>query len=731
MSEALSRGVTAAAVPFDARLPVVNDDKIRIALPEADRSVFADDVWQVYPFASKAVVKQRTISFVACPDGFRDVIKEVVWCLMNLETPQGELTRTTSLRSRVSLGTVVATYVELRMFARWCSDAGCVTPAAVSEETLRRFAAHVQASDISRNVKQRRLFSVTRLWLLSPYLPLTHRIPMPPWEQDGLDDILGPARWSAENKTVPVHPMTMSPLLVWALRWVESLAPDVLAAITERRGLVEAGGGAVQPGDWDKVHAYYQSVRATGGALPGFVDRQSRLCLAKQFIAGSLGVPTTIVGRRDCADLPIEAAAPLDIAVTSEVGQVLWPDSIDHYQAEHLGRLLATACLIVVTYLSGMRPEEVRSLERGCCHRQDRGGAQRYEVHGRVFKGALDEHGNTIPEGVWRDPPWTVIRPVATAVEVMESLHDADLLFPNGAFLTKTQRRYDRSVHLRTVSDAVAELIGWCNEAAARIGRPHEHIADDPDGAVTLRRLRRTLAWFIYRQPTGRIALGIQYGHLRGHVTDGYGSRVSASIRDVFPVEEAFVAAETLQTAAERIEAGEHVSGPARDRYLAAAAEHATTYQGSYLTEKQAATLQRNQHLRIYDNGEQPLACCYDATKALCHPENERSPDVAVSPDLTRCVTGCANGARTDSHVRRLREEQAWHQQQADAPATPEPLRQRHLQRAASLQQLVADHEATRRPAATPCGNEHLQHRHEEGDPDSTLKHAQKPVRPQ
>ena len=47
----------------------------------------------------------------------------------------------------------------------------------------------------------------------------------------------------------------------------------------------------------------------------------------------------------------------------------------------------------------------------------------------------------------------------------------------------------------------------------------------------------------------------------------------------------------------------------------------------------------------------QPVACCYDATKALCHPSNQRSPNTRRSPNLTRCDPRCGNVARTDTHA--------------------------------------------------------------------------------
>lgn len=216
-----------------------------------------------------------------------------------------------------------------------------------------------------------------------------------------------------------------------------------------------------------------------------------------------------------------------------------------------------------------------------------------------------------------------------------------------------------------------------------------------------MRRFRRTLAWFIYRQPAGRISLGIQYGHLQGLTSDGYGSRTSTGLRDLFPMEEAFARAELLAEAAERLDEGEFVSGPAADRYIAGVQEFSHRFQGKYLTVRQAAELRRDPTFRIFDNGMQPVACCYDSSKALCHPNREKKADAETTPNLSRCDPRCPNVARTDSHMDGLRKEIEWQELQAHSPLTPEPLRLRHKQRIATLNAIVEKHENERSKKVT------------------------------
>src|SRR5882672_725727 len=52
-------------------------------------------------------------------------------------------------------------------------------------------------------------------------------------------------------------------------------------------------------------------------------------------------------------------------------------------------------------------------------------------------------------------------------------------------------------------NERIARFTRWANTLADVHGRGHETIPDDHAGAVTMRRLRRNVAWFINRQPGG------------------------------------------------------------------------------------------------------------------------------------------------------------------------------------------------------------------------------------
>ena len=318
-----------------------------------------------------------------------------------------------------------------------------------------------------------------------------------------------------------------------------------------------------------------------------------------------------------------------------------------------------------------------------------------------TYKSAVAD-GRSIPAGVERDVPWAAIKPVADAIAVMEALHTEDLLFSDSLFkarLKPTVVLDPGAPSSSRVRESIEHLTAWCNRRAVELNRPGEAIPADPDGNISLRRLRRTLAWFIYRRPRGRVALGVQYGHLHAATTDGYGGRVSAGLRDLFPMEEAFAISDTLHRAADHLQAHPTVSGPAAGRYRAAVTEYQHRYQGLSLTPKQTAALLANPDLRVHDAAGQTLACCFDARKALCR--KGTSPTTAsTTPDLTACEDRCANIARTDRHIAAVEADLAALQAELAAPLTPAPLRHRIELQISRREAIIQAHHDT--PAGPP-----------------------------
>lgn len=108
----------------------------------------------------------------------------------------------------------------------------------------------------------------------------------------------------------------------------------------------------------------------------------------------------------------------------------------------------------------------------------------------------------------WGDDEWVVIEPAYQAVELAEQLHDdqndGELLFSRFAF----QVRY-------------AWFRNWVNSPTGeRLG-----LAPIPEGPVTIRMLRRTLALELAYRPGGVLAAKLHLKHIATATTEGYASR--------------------------------------------------------------------------------------------------------------------------------------------------------------------------------------------------------------
>ena len=558
------------------------------------------------------------------------------------------------------------------------------------------------------------LNAVSVLWGMAPHLPAADRVPMPPWEAEGLRHYLPPDEGRNENGTAPVHPAVMTPLLTWALRFTEDFAADILAALAEHERLRSRISARHNPDATSRLAALLDEHARTGTPLSGETVK-GRTCAAVSYLAGKAGASITQAGnalRR--ARLPVGSTAPLGTPVTGQLREKPWTGPISYHQAPALALRLHAACLIVVAYLSGLRPAELLHLQPGSCPApgDDGTGPVRYRLHGVKFKAARNDDGTPAPDGeAWQ---WTVIPPVHTAIGILEQLTATSHLFPlrphwlNGApraarprpeaspGVSRGRRRRTGQVITTGAANArIAEFITWVNAYAREHGLDSETIPDDPDGPVTLSRFRRTIAWHIARLPGGTVALAIQYGHLRTLTSEGYSGRSRHGLRDLLDLETARAMASYLQDVNDSLNYGGGVSGPAARRLADAAWQAASRFEGLFLSPRQARALLADPALQVHDSPGAFLACNYDPAKALCNPDREAG-SIAGHPALDRCDPACANIARTDEHITALAAEIARLRAESASPILPGPIRQRLADRAAALEKIAERHARTR-----------------------------------
>jgi integrase len=643
-------------------------------------SLFADDWWDVGPGLFETHASSKRMNFATVPARFRPAAKHYIWQLINHDIPRH---RSTAEGRRLALRSIVLDFARVTAFLQWLDARDIARIADVTPELLEQYATDVAALEATTNLRTALLIEVRRLWSYRDLLPDDDRLPQaPPWSGARPSELIGGAKRNRENRTRRIASQTMEPLLMWCLRIIEDFAGDIIAAYQEYLRLWgqspaarNASGGYTgartsprQAGP--AVDAWLQNLQRNGGTLPTRARPDGRQVdwrhLCRMFDVNEYafrpGGPLRM--KVEAAGLPLGWPPTLDTPITATLHGRPWrTTSIAYDEAASLARRLSTAAMVVIAYLSGMRPGEVLNLERGCVRYDP--VTHLWSIVGKHWKNARDSDGNQIAQGVQRADPWTTIAAVAAAVSVLERLHRHQLLFTAHLHPTRLQqptpvrpgqRRITRFGLGRTTGEFtndIAALTAWINSYAGQQNLVGERIPADPHGAVTPARFRRTLAWHIVRRPRGLIAGAIQYGHLHVQMTLGYAGTYDSGFPDEHAYEDWLFRLETLAENHRRLAAGEHVSGPAADtyRHRITAAQH--QFAGRVLTSpKHVHDLVTNPLLQIYPG--RALTCVFDPAKALCqlHPAED---DARRTPDHDDCRPQCQNIAVTDRDIADVR----------------------------------------------------------------------------
>ncbi|WP_405178868.1 hypothetical protein OG225_33565 [Nocardia sp. NBC_01377] len=681
--------------------------------PGADREVlsrFGQDRWDLSPALLQRHSSALAVDFAEVPHDFRLPVKQIAWLLLNAEPGQAADHRFRA--GPLSVSSVQAITRFLRSFTQWLNSREITRFAEVTAAHLDAYAVDVRAAEISHGQREDLLAAVVRAWSVRERLGSADRLPQPPpWNGDRLRDVLGQSREDGENRTPRVHPDTMTALLAWSLRFIEDLADDITAAFTEYLELSRAAHHTQRnrlpkdqlrqrrrPGEARQVMvAHLDEYRRRGLALPGNRAPDGRLIANTYILSARTGVQfsTKAIAAifAEHGQIPVEDDTYLFAATTATLDGRPWQArSIRYTDAPVLARHLATACFIVIAYLSGQRPGETLNLERGCIDRDPATGL--ILLRGKHFKGV------PAPDGEHRVDPWVVAEPVATAVEVVGRLHASPLLFPNTMAVNGhaspgrlRARTADAARGDSLLTQDIAQFIDWVNRYCAEHGRPDPIPPDTVKANISTSRLRRTLAWFIVRRPRGLVAAAIQYGHVRTGMTLGYAGSYDSGFPDDLVFEEWLTRLDILADAHQRLIEGEHVSGPAADLYHQRV-ESATRFAGRVLhNSRDAATLLANPDLQIYQG--YAMTCVLDPAKAACRLAGD-DQGTRRTPDVNDCRPTCANIARTDRDIAGL-DDQANQLRLvvADTLAPPiRALRERHeLDR---IEKIIADHRSSR-----------------------------------
>jgi hypothetical protein len=228
--------------------------------------------------------------------------------------------------------------------------------------------------------------------------------------------------------------------------------------------------------------------------------------------------------------------------------------------------------------------------------------------------------------------------------------------------------------------------------------QPASHTAPARSSYATRTRLhtptadkRRTLAWHIVRKPRGLIAGAIQNGHLHVQMTLGYSGAYDSGFPDEHAFEQWLWRVNQLAEDHQRLQSGEHVSGPAADAYRQRISAAHDKFAGRVLRNTQPARdMLANPLLQIFPG--RAMTCVFDQAKALCQVRRAQG-DPRVTPDQDDCRPNCRNIAYTDCDMDQLRVEVAGIRAIVDDSLAPSPRHQRACAESERLQRIIDNHD--------------------------------------
>ncbi|MFD6426710.1 hypothetical protein [Streptomyces sp. NPDC060198] len=291
------------------------------------------------------------------------------------------------------------------------------------------------------------------------------------------------------------------------------------------------------------------------------------------------------------------------------------------------------------------------------------------------------------------------------AIALLESLHEADLLFP--ARLPGSSGRKSRAGawtwDTKKTNTELKRLQAWVNSTFTSVSGTAA-IPPDPVKHLHGSRFRRTLAYFIVRRLRGLIAAALQYGHLKTKVTLNYAANDGDSWLDDVAVERLEMVLEPSEDDWTRLEE-EHVSGPAAAEYRRRTAGAAAFLGHTVRAQAGVSRLLAQTDTDIHH--ADAMTCVHRAETAACRKEKILLGLPADDgPDASLCRSTCVNLAYTDRDIAEHRTRPTVLMAEARDPMTTRPRRDRAAAQAGNILAVIEPHETSRPASAHTNGGQ-------------------------
>lgn len=623
---------------------------------------FSDDVWDLTPAVHQAHQSSCKLYFDTLPAAFREVGKELFFAFLAGPLLPGQ--------SRTGIGRIRSHFTQVKTFLEWIDSRGLRALGDLAATDLDAFNVFVASKDLSDTSRRALRTAARAFWIYRQQLSTDH-LTLDPYTLEGWTRA-GRENKGTENLTDRIPPQVISPLLMWSLWLIDEVGPDLIAARREWKPLFmviarpsarerlaqtwSAPGFLGAGSTWSEGFlALLDWYRAQGRQLPG----DGRGGVNRKFLARQVGRGRHGWSPRDrswlddaVAELGVADDAYLSTPITGRLDGQPWTTQIRYGDVPVLAIMVRTACYVVIAYLSGMRDSEIKHLRRGCISRRrdTDGNVVRRMITSLAFK------GESSPAGV--PATWVISEPVERAVHLLEQLQEPDIDYLITPLPGSVGYNYANYGHFALTNTSTLEsfkkLCHWINDYCTKHGRT--------DGIPLVRgkvwvlntsQFRRTLAWFIARQPGGSIAGAIQYRHHSIQMFEGYAGTSDSGFRAEVEAEQTIERGDQLRALIENHE-HEDLAGPsAREaRGRIADFQRKVWFHGTVVTDrKRMALIMKRDDPKIYFG--EFVACVYNPDKALCR--KQIVGKAGVAPDLGDCKPfQCPNVAVTPANLSAL-----------------------------------------------------------------------------
>lgn len=649
-----------ARTPLDGTF-ILQSRQLRPGAKLIETARFEDDTWPLAPAALQGQERGLTLRFDSVPSLHRHALKLLAYTSLSGELPADE--------PRPNISSVVSIFYNAAMFLRWLDEHHPGRSLAqVSTETLLQFQGFLLERYRSPGRRRALRAAVVFFWRYRRSLP-NETLSLDPRTVAEWNEPQGTTRFSGENTTARIPEDVHSRVLIWALRFVNDFADDILNAVDRLEVLRTrpSGPASAYGSSRVKVARYLETARKSGRPLPGVDGQVSYAALAR-----SIGCDRNALQEHSPNITATAEAVGVSeyIYLNLTVGGVIDGDpwiegiSLDPIRDDSLTvltQMLQASCYIVIAFLSGMRDSEVKHLRAGCCRSETdgNGNVYRWKVSSLAFKGESTNAG--VPT------TWIVGEAAARAIGVLERVNRdrahgrTDWLFApikSGLGTAAAGRGENEAMTLAGTNRQINRFVSWVRDYCSARGRidgiPE---VDGKPWRLTTRQFRRTLAWYIARRPGGSIAGAIAFRHHSVQMFEGYAGTSASGFRAEVEAEEALARGEHLLSMVDR---NEHtrLAGPASEeaerRLASLAADPA--FAGTVTTDRRRLLRLIEVHGPAVYPG-QYVTCVYNPDKALCRTRTGVDDD---TPDQSNCKPlACRNVALTDENLDTWRNELA------------------------------------------------------------------------